>query len=170
MLRLGAASILAFLVLRAINIYGDPARWTTRFPGMTLLSFLRVTKYPPSLDFLLMTLGPALLILAYFDRRTLGPKNPLLVYGKVPLFYFLTHFALLHALLFPLTWVRYGRTSFLWHALALGADPKTYPPDFGYPLWFVYLMWAVVVIALYPACLWFARLKERRRDWWLSYV
>ncbi|MEO8596323.1 MAG: heparan-alpha-glucosaminide N-acetyltransferase domain-containing protein [Candidatus Solibacter sp.] len=170
MVRLGAALTLTFIVLRAINVYGDPARWTTRFPGMTLLSFLRVTKYPPSLDFLLVTLGPALLMLAFFDRREFRSSNPLMVYGKVPLFYFLAHFALLHVLLFPLTYLRYGRADFLWHALTLGADAKTYPPDFGYPLWFVYVVWAAVVIALYPVCLWFSRLKQRRRDWWLSYL
>ncbi|MEO8371410.1 MAG: heparan-alpha-glucosaminide N-acetyltransferase domain-containing protein [Candidatus Solibacter sp.] len=166
MLRIGTALTLAFIVIRAVNIYGDPSPWN----GTSILSFLRVSKYPPSLDFVLMTLGPALLVLAVFDRRTFSRTNPLLVYGKVPLFYFLAHFALLHATLFVLTYLRYGRVDFLLRPLALGADPKTYPPDFGYPLWTVYLVWAAVVIALYPACLWFSRLKQRRNDWWLSYL
>jgi uncharacterized membrane protein len=166
MLRMGAALTVAFVVIRAINVYGDPSPWN----GATLLSFLRVTKYPPSLDFILMTLGPALMLLSIFDRVNFSRTNPLLVYGKVPLFYFLAHFYLLHALLFVLTYFRYGHTEFLWRPLPVGADPKTYPPDFGYPLWAVYIVWAVVVIALYPACLWFSRLKQRRTDWWLSYL
>jgi len=166
MLRIGAVVTFAFLVIRTVNIYGDPRPWD----GTSILSFLRVSKYPPSLDFVLMTLGPALLVLALFDRFTYSRTNPLLVYGKVPLFYFLAHFALLQALLFVLTYFRYGRVDFLFRPLPLGADPKTYPPDFGYPLWGVYLVWAAVVIALYPACLWFSRLKQRRTDWWLSYL
>ena len=169
-LRIGAALTLAFLAIRGINIYGDPSPWTTSFPGMTALSFLRVTKYPPSLDFLLMTLGPALLLLAIFDRLTWSRANPLIVYGRVPLFYFLAHFYLLHALLFALTWLRYGRVDFLLRPLPMGGDAKLFPADFGYPLWGVYLVWAAVVIALYPACLWFSRLKQRRKDWWLGYL
>ena len=160
--RIGLGLTLAFLAIRAINIYGDPSRWSTEIPGMTLLSFLRVTKYPPSLDFLLMTLGPALLPLNWLDRRTWTATNPLIVFGRVPLFYFLVHFYLIHVLTIPFALLRYGHAEFV-----LGG-PATSPPDYGYQLWVVYAIWISVVLLLYPLCLWFARLKERRRDWWLS--
>jgi uncharacterized membrane protein len=112
MVRIGGGVTLAFLVIRAINIYGDPSPWTTKFPGMTLLSFLRCTKYPPSLDFLLMTLGPALLMLAFLDRLAFTRTNPLIVFGRVPLFYFLVHFYLAHAFAIPLSYLRYGHVAY----------------------------------------------------------
>src|SRR5262249_61866262 len=99
--RFGFGLTLAFLVIRGLNIYGDPRPWSDQVPDMTLLSFLRVNKYPPSLDFLLMTLGPALLLLEWFDRLKFGRTNPLIVFGRVPLFYFLVHFFLLHLLTIP---------------------------------------------------------------------
>jgi uncharacterized membrane protein len=144
MIRLGIGLTVAFVVIRAINVYGDPFRWSTKIPGMTVLSFLRTTKYPPSLDFLLMTLGPALLIWAWLDRLPLSRTNPLVVFGRVPLFYFVVHFYVIH-LLRVLT-------------------------NASKDLWVVYAVWIGVVIAMYPLCLWFSRLKERRRDWWLSYL
>ena len=171
MLRTGLGLTLAFLVLRGINIYGDPNRWSGQVPGMTVLSFLRCTKYPPSLDFLLMTLGPALLLMAWLDRLALTPKNPLIVFGRVPLFYFLVHLSVIQGLTFPFAFIRYRHTSFLLHpAPSMGGPANLYPPDYGYPLWAVYAVWVAVVALLYPVCLWFARLKERRSDWWLSYI
>jgi len=171
MLRIGLGLTLAFLVIRGINIYGDPNPWSTKIPGMTVLSFLRCTKYPPSLEFLLMTLGPALLLMAWLDRLTLTKTNPLLVFGRVPLFYFLVHFFVIHLLTIPFALVRYGHAAFLLNPLpSVGGDAKLYPPDFGYSLAVVYAVWIVVVTLLYPMCLWFSRVKERRDDWWLSYL
>ncbi len=171
MFRLGLGLTLAFLVIRAINIYGDPQPWSTENPDMMLLSFLRCTKYPPSLDFLLMTIGPALLLLAWFDRFTFSRTNPLIVFGRVPLFYFLVHFFVIHGLTIPFAFFRYGHAGFLLNPLpSVGGSMDQYPPDFGYPLWAVYAVWVAVVAMLYPLCLWFARLKERRSDWWLSYL
>jgi uncharacterized membrane protein len=158
LVRIGLAATAAFIAIRALNVYGDPQPWTTRFAGMTWLSFLRATKYPPSLDFLLMTLGPAILLLAWFDRDLTKPNHPVIdifiVYGRVPLFYFLGHFLLAHALTIPLAYIRYGH----------------YPPDAGINLGAVYIVWAVVVLIMYPLCVWFAKLKQQRRDWWLSYL
>jgi uncharacterized membrane protein len=171
MLRIGLGMTLAFLVIRGINIYGDPNPWSTKIPGMTVLSFLRCTKYPPSLDFLLMTLGPALLLMAWLDRLTLTKTNPLLVFGRVPLFYFLVHFFVIHLLPIPFALVRYGHAAFLLNPLpSVGGQAKLYPPDFGYSLAVVYAVWIGVVALLYPLCLWFSRVKERRDDWWLSYL
>jgi uncharacterized membrane protein len=176
MVSIGLGMILAFLALRAVNVYGDPVRWSADIPGKTLLSFLRCTKYPPSLDFLLVTLGPALLLLAGFDRidRSFSGfwrKNPLLVFGRVPLFYFLIHFLLIHLLTIPFAYFRYGKVGFLLNAPpSLGGRGNLYPSDYGYSLLVVYGIWILVVVIMFPLCVWFSRLKERRRDWWLSYI
>ena len=169
LVRTGAALTAGFLVLRALNVYGDPSRWSTaRFP---VLSFLNCTKYPPSLLFLLMTLGPALLCLAWFDRLQWKVTNPLIVFGRVPLFYFVVHFYAAHAIAVAMAAFRYGRLSFLFGPMPnLGGDKKLFPPDLGYDLWVVYVVWFCLVVALYPLCRWFASVKARRRDWWLSYL
>lgn len=171
LLRIGLGLTVAFFVIRGINIYGDPVPWSGQVPGMTVLSFLRNTKYPPSLSFLLMTLGPAIVLLAWMDAARFSRSNPLIVFGRVPLFYFVVHIFVVHglAVLFALT--RYGEAGFLFHPLPTsGGPPQLYPPDYGYPLWVVYVVWLLVVALMYPLCLWFARLKERRGDWWLSYL
>jgi len=170
MVRIGLGMTLAFLVIRAINIYGDPFRWSTKVPGMVVLSFLRCTKYPPSLDFLLMTLGPALLLMAWLDRRTLAKTNPLMVFGRVPLFYFLVHLFVIHGLTIPFAWVRYGHAGFLFNPQPGLGGTVPFPPNYGYALWVVYAVWIAVVAIMYPVCLWFARLKERNHAWWLSYL
>lgn len=157
---IGLSMTLCFLLLRAINIYGDPSPWTHG-----LLSFLRVNKYPPSLDFLLMTMGPALLLLAWFNRMQFKPRNPLLVFGRVPLFYFLAHLYLAHVLVMLLAMARYGIS-------AWNVNPilREVPAGYGYSLGTVYVIWIAVVAMLYPACVWFAGVKQRRQDWWLSYL
>ncbi|MCC7154763.1 MAG: DUF1624 domain-containing protein [Bryobacterales bacterium] len=171
LLRLGSALTLAFLIIRAINLYGDPQPWTAKVPGMAILSFLRVTKYPPSLDFLLMTLGPAMLLLAWFEGKQFRFSNPLIVFGRVPLFFFAGHFLLAHLLAFPLAYFRYGTAAFVLHLLpSLGGDAKLYPPGYGYSLPAVYVIWVGVVLIMYPVCRWFAGVKKRRRDWWLGYL
>jgi len=177
----GIALIALFLLIRGINVYGDAVPWSTKVPGMAVLSFLKCTKYPPSLDFLLMTLGPALLLLAWFDLKTPDRKttagktfaktNPLIVFGRVPMFYFLGHIFLIHALTIPFALLRYGHADFLFNALpSAGGPARLYPPGYGYSLWVVYCIWVLVVFLMYPVCRWFAGLKERRNDWWLSYL
>ncbi len=162
----GLSLTAAFVLLRSINHYGDPQPWAGTF-----LSFFRTTKYPPSLDFLLMTMGPGLLLLALFGRWQLSESNPLVRIGRVPLFYFLLHFALAHLLAFPLAWLRYGEVSFLWKPLpSLGGAADTYPAGYGYSLTEVYLIWILVVGICYPLCVWFGNLKQRRNDWWLRYL
>jgi len=171
MTRIGLAMTAAFVVIRTLNIYGDPVPWSTRFPGMTVLSFLKCTKYPPSLDFLLMTLGPAILILVWFDRLAFTRTNPLIVFGRTPLFYFLGHFFLAHALAVLLAIVRYGRAGFILDIIPPMRGPApAFPANYGLGLPGVYAAWISVVVMMYPLCLWFARLKERSRAWWLSYL
>ena len=171
---LGTAATVGFLVIRALNRYGDPVPWATQpSPGYTVLSFLNTTKYPPSLDFLLMTLGPALLLLAWFDRPGFRPPKPLLVFGRVPLFYFVLHFYAAHAAAVFLALLRYGRGAlpFIFHPVPSFSGPdQLFPPRFGYDLWVAYLVWGLIVLGLYPACRWFAEIKAKRRDWWLSYL
>ena len=107
LVRWGTISIVAFFVVRAVNVYGDPAPWSVQpSAAMTVVSFFRATKYPPSLEFLLMTLGPALLLLAYFERRGLRSSHPLVIIGRVPFFYYVAHFWLLHALASLFAWLQ----------------------------------------------------------------
>lgn len=173
-LRIGAALTVAFVVVRALNIYGDPARWSVQAtPVFTLLSFLNTTKYPASLDFVLMTLGPALLLLSWMGGRRFSDANPLLVFGRVPLFYFVVHFYLLHLMLIALSLLRYGSAAlpFMLHAPpSMGAPKGLFPEGFGWSLWSVYVAWALCVALMYPACRWFAGLKARRSWWWLAYT
>jgi uncharacterized membrane protein len=171
LLRLGLALSLAFLVIRGINTYGDPSRWTPQKTAVfTLLSFLKTTKYPPSLLFLLMTLGPAMLFLWSVDRGTPRLLRPALVIGKVPLFYYILHFALIHLLAVATCYVRYGSAHWMFESPDLAHYPFTAPPGWGYSLPIVYLGWALVVVAMYPLCRRFAALKQRRSDAWLSYL
>ena len=156
---IGLTLTAAFLIIRSINIYGDPVHWSGG-----ILSFLRVNKYPPSLDFLLMTLGPALILLALLDKLRFRATNPLLIFGRVPLFFFLAHLYLIHLLAIVLGSIQYGRLAFVNPIL------KVYPPGYGFSLPVVYLIWIGVVTMLYPMCLWYAKLKQRRQAWWLSYL
>jgi uncharacterized membrane protein len=162
------------VIIRAVNVYGDPAPWSTqKSPIYTSLSFLNCTKYPPSLEFLLMTLGPALLVLALFDGLPLKAANPLIVFGRVPLFYFIAHFYAARAAAAFMAWLRYGQASFAFAFQPLpsmGGERQAFPAGFGYDLWVVYAMWALIVVCLYPACRWYAGIKATRRDWWLSYL
>jgi uncharacterized membrane protein len=171
LLRAGLLLTAAFVVLRGINIYGDPSRWRHQAtPIMTVLSFLNATKQPPSLLFLLMTLGPALLMLRAAERGTPRWLQPALVLGKVPLFYYVLHFMLLHLLAVGVAYVRYHDAHWMFESPDLAHYPFTAPPGWGYSLPIVYAIWIGVVVALYPACRWFAGAKQRRRDAWLSYL
>jgi len=174
MFRIGLGATLAFVVMRAINHYGDPAPWAGQKSALfTVLSFLNCTKYPGSLDFVVMTLGPAILVLAWLDGCALKATHPLIVFGRVPMFYFVLHFYLIHALAVLMAFVRYGSaaSSFIFNPLpSMGGPVQLFPANFGYNLWVVYVVWIVVVVSLYPLCRWFARVKATRRDWWLSYL
>ena len=142
---------IAFVLVRAMNVYGDPSRWSWQPTATsTVLSFLNTTKYPPSLSFLLMTLGPALIVLAWFDRLTFSRSNPLIVFGRVPLFYFVLHFTAAHAATFVLSIVTYGAAAFtfMWQPVpSMGGPAKAFPPNFGWDLWVAYAVWIAIVAA-----------------------
>jgi uncharacterized membrane protein len=171
LLRLGLALSLAFLLIRGVNLYGDPVPWMPQKSAVvTVLSFLNTNKYPPSLSFLLMTLGPAMLLLRFLDRGTPQSLRPALVFGKVPLFYYMWHFTLIHVLAVATCYLRYGSAHWMFESPDLAHYPVSPPPGWGYSLPVVYLAWAFVVVAMYPLCRWFAAVKQRRSDAWLSYL
>jgi uncharacterized membrane protein len=172
LMRLGFALTAVFIVLRAINVYGDPFRWSHQASVLfSALSFLNTTKYPPSLDFLLMTLGPAMVALAWLERFHFSFANPLIVFGRVPFFYYVAHMLLAHLIAVAMNFARYGRTAFLLiPPPSMGSPSKLFPPDYGFPLWTVYAVWIAVLLLLYPACLWFGNLKQHHHEWRLSYL
>jgi uncharacterized membrane protein len=170
LLRLGTAVTAGFFVLRFINVYGNPFPWTAQSTLVrTMLSFLNTTKYPPSLLYLMMTLGPALLLLWAFDAGIPRGLRPALIIGKVPMFYYLLHIPLIHLIAVAVCYARYGQVYWMFESPTLAQFPITKPPGWGYSLPIVYLVWACVVLALYPLCYWFAGLKQRRGEAWLSY-
>ena len=159
----GVSAILGFIALRGLNIYGDPHPWSFQaHRGFTLLSFLNCEKYPPSLLFLLMTLGPALLLLAELERRFARAPEPLVTLGRVPLFFYVAHLYLLRFTAAPLAFARFGKSAF--------APPPGHAGSPELPLWSAYLALIVAVLLLYPACRWFARKKAESRSPWLSYL
>lgn len=171
LLRAGLVATAAFVALRALNSYGDPLPWAHQKTSLfTVLSFVGTTKYPPSLLFLLMTLGPALVFLWSVDRTTPRLLRPALVFGKVPLFYYVLHFPLIHLLAVATCFVRYGTAHWMFESPDLAHYPFAAPPGWGYSLPIVYLVWAFVVCAMYPVCRWYSAFKARRTDWWLSYL
>ena len=174
LLRTGIAVTLGFVALRALNLYGDPSDWAVQPRGMamTIVSFLNVTKYPPSLLFLAMTLGPAFVALAYFERVRAGARafslaKVFIDFGRVPLFFYLLQWPMAHGMGVVLHLLTGKDTAFLFQAPFVGAPP---PANAGFDLPVVYAAWIVGVILLYPLCRWYARYKATHRHWWLSYL
>jgi uncharacterized membrane protein len=171
LLRVGGAATIGFLALRWLNVYGDPRPWAAqRSSVFTVLSFLNTTKYPPSLLFLLMTLGPALLLLRAVDRGTPRVLSPVTAFGRVPLFYYALHVVLIHIVAIVVCWFRYGAVHWMFESPTPDRFPVTQPPGWPMSLPVVYTVWIGVVLTLWPICRWYSALKARRRDWWLSYL
>lgn len=167
----GTAMALGFVVLRAVNLYGDPARWSTQAtPWRSVLSFLDTTKYPPSLLFLLMTLGPTWWLLAALDGKDPRWLRPAWVFGQVPLFYYLVHLPVIHLLAVVVCLARLGDAHWLFESPGPAQFPFTQPPGWGFGLPAVDLAWVVVVLTMYPLCRWYAAVKRERRSRWLSYL
>jgi uncharacterized membrane protein len=166
LVRVGLAMIIAFIALRASNVYGDPRPWVSDSGSLSasVMSFLGTTKYPPSLLYLLMTLGPAAIACACVDRLRAPVRDVLTTFGRAPLAFYVVHFYLIHVL-----------ALLLGVAQGFSADQfltryRYFPEGFGVGLAGVYLAWTTVVVMVYPLCRWVAAVKARRQDWWLSYV
>ncbi|HEV7608238.1 MAG TPA: heparan-alpha-glucosaminide N-acetyltransferase domain-containing protein [Steroidobacteraceae bacterium] len=161
----GSAITAGFIVLRFIDGYGEPNHWQLQARGVaTLIDFLNTTKYPPSLQFLAMTLGPAAVFCAFADRMRGFFKDMFVMFGRVPFAFYVAHFYLLHAFSLVLGTLQ---------GIPLGellTFPPFYPKNYGVSLPQVYAVWALVVALLYPFCRWVANVKARSGSWWLSYV
>ncbi|HEX8507038.1 MAG TPA: hypothetical protein VF630_16860, partial [Hymenobacter sp.] len=163
----GLLALAVFVGLRATNWYGDPAPWAVqpRGAGYTLLSFLNVTKYPPSLLFLCLTLGVALLLLSVAEQLTARPARWLRTFGQVPLFYFVGHLLLVSSAALVWTVLAFGRPvnfSFV----SVKEWPAAYHPN----LLRAYAVWGAVILLMYWPCRWYQRYKQRHSHWWLSYL
>jgi uncharacterized membrane protein len=157
LLAVGAAIAVGFLVLRITNVYGDPTPWTPQDTWLsTILSFFNCEKYPPSLLYLMMTLGTALILLALFEQVRGALASFLSTFGRVPFFYYVVHIYLIHALAVATAFAITG-------ALAT-------TPEINFSLTGVYIVWLMVVVLLYPICHWFSELKEKSSGWWWTYL
>lgn len=164
-LAIGVSAMALFLVLRGFNLYGDPRPWS----GTSPLAFLNTTKYPGSFSFLLMTLGPTIALLPLLDAARGPVAGWLTVFGRVPFFFYVLHIPFIHALALVVSKVRLGEVSPWLFANHPMGNPE--PPDgYTWNLGLLYDVWALAIVVLYFACRWYAELKARRRDWWLSYL
>ena len=153
LLTLGCCAIGLFVIIRYFNVYGDNALWVAQGSvHRTLLSFINVSKYPPSLDYLLITLGPGMILLAFLENTSNRLTNIFVVFGRVPLFYYILHLYLLHSMS-------------IIAGLISGKGDK-----FGVSLPYVYLLWLFAVTVLYFPCKWFMKYKKEHKQWWLSYL
>lgn len=161
----GVAATIAFLVLRYFNTYGDSNPWSPqRSIGLTIAAFGNAVKYPPSLLYLLMTLGPTFTALALLENARGAISRAISVYGRVPMFYYVLHIYLIHILAYAFALWQGGEGGFL------SINVQNFPEWYGTGLPGVYLAWVIVVLLLYWPCKWFAQLKARRTDWWLGYI
>jgi uncharacterized membrane protein len=168
-LRYSGIGILSlFVALRLINGYGDPSHWAIQKNGVhTFLSFLNVSKYPPSLLYSCMTLGVSLLVLAFTEAASNRFTKILTVYGKVPFFYYVPHFFLLRII----SIIVFFASGYTTSQIASPFSPFLFkPPGFGFSLWVIYLVWFIVIALLYFPCRWFSNYKQTHKQWWLSYL
>lgn len=170
LLSLGLTAVGLFVVLRLINSYGDPAPWSVQKNSLfTVMSFLNTTKYPVSLLYTLMTLGPVLMILSWMERTDTSILKPFLVFGRVPLFYYVVHFYIIHAIALVLFMQKSG-LSFSELDFHFNKSFGGITADAGYSLFWAYVGWLSVVILLYPPCKWYNRYKSTHSHWWLGYL
>jgi uncharacterized membrane protein len=168
-LQIGLGATALFLVLRGFNLYGDPRPWSGSTPMPGWLSFLNTTKYPASVSFLLMTLGPTIALIPLLERARGAVARWVTVFGRVPFFFYVLHIPLIHALALVVSQIRTGAVSpWLFENHPMGNGPA--PDGYTWSLGLLYVVWAVAIALLYFASRWFADLKARRRDWWLKYL
>lgn len=170
LVRLGFTLIALFVFIRFTNIYGDPVKWTTQQDVVfTIMSFMNVTKYPPSLLYLLITLGPALILLAYGESIKTRIADYVVALGRVPMFYYIAHLFLIHTIALVAAIATGYQVSDMVFTTWVTDSPNL--RGYGFILAATYLIWASVVFALYPLCLWYDRYKIAHKEkWWLSYL
>ena len=168
---LGLGVIVFFIVIRILDVYGDPDVLNNNDkPLNSLYSFLEVSKYPPSLLFMCMTIGPAILFLAFFDKVQGRVVRIISVYGRVPFFYYILHFYLIHTVAMLLFFAR-GHSVAEGTKNAANVIPNFLLPGEGYSLLVVYGIWIAIVVSLYPVCKWYDNYKTNHKEkWWLSYL
>jgi uncharacterized membrane protein len=165
---LGSTFIVLFIILRFLNGYGDPSSWSIQRNSLfSLLSFINLSKYPPSLDYILLTIGAALILLGSLDRISKGSFSFLRVFGRVPFFFYVLHLYLIHTI----TVIVFFIQGYPEKDIAPQHSPFMFRPDhFGFSLPVVYFLWAAVILILYPLCKKYDRYKTSHQFWWLSYV
>lgn len=165
----GCAALVLFAVLRGFNLYGDPSPWTAQTSGLfTFLSFINVTKYPPSLLYLAITLGPMFFLLAC-SEQVKGPFGRFLItFGRVPLFFYLLHWYLVHASMFVIILLQ----GVSWQQMPFGLMKFGRPADgVGLPLWGIYVYWILLILSTYPLCRWYGKYKRTHSERkWLAYL
>ena len=164
----GIALIVLFMLIRWTNLYGDMHQWqiqkTTVF---TILDFINTSKYPPSLLFILMTMGPALILLSFLEKTPTSLSKRVIIFGKVAFFYYVLHVFLIHSI----SWLAFFVSGHSWNELDFNHFREgSLPPASGHPLWIVYLIWILVIIILYFPCRWYSQYKATHKHWWLSYI
>ncbi|HEY5826714.1 MAG TPA: heparan-alpha-glucosaminide N-acetyltransferase domain-containing protein [Cyclobacteriaceae bacterium] len=165
----GLSFIALFIVFRGVN-FGDVALWKSQStPVFTLLSFLNVSKRPPSIDFILLTVGMIFILLSILERTKSNLLKPFHVFGRVPLFYFLLHFLIIHASALVLFMYTTGK-SFAEIDLHFSKSFGGITTEGGISLAGVYLSWIIIVLMLYPICKWYDHYKSTHKHWWLSYL
>jgi len=168
---LGSVITVLFVILRSINTYGDASHWSVqKNAAFTVLSFLNLTKYPPSLLYVLMTLGPAMIFLSLTEKPLNNLRKKITVFGRVPMFYYLAHILLIHVSALIAAVV----SGYKWSDMVLTTMINRSPAlkGYGFNLLIVYLVWVTLIFILYPICKWFDHYKRTHRSnqWWLSYV
>ena len=168
-IKIGLSALLLFIIIRYINIYGDSGKWSVQKNAVyTFLSFINITKYPPSFLFCLATSGIMFLILAFADKAKTKFSRIVSAYGKVPLFYFLIHFFLIHFIMLAVMFLQGFKWSQLDFASGNFGRPKAV--ESGLPLWAIYFVWIGVVVVLYKPCKWYGKYKSLHQKWWLKYM
>jgi len=171
LIQLGAGITLLFIILRFMNVYGDPVSWESQPRGTiyTILSFFNLNKYPPSLLFLCMTIGPGILFLAFIEKAHNWFTRIMNVYGRVPMFYYILHFYIIHIIVVIVFYAQgFGEKDIVPTGLPFYFKPN----GLGFNLWGVYAIWFLVVIILFPICKKYDRYKtaNAKQKWWLSYI
>ncbi len=170
LIKYGLCSVILFLIVRFLDIYGDPNPFSMQKSlTSTIMDFFNTTKYPPSLLFILMTIGPSLLVLAHVEKIKNKITDFFIVFGRVPLFYYFLHILVIHILAIIILIFNGGDFTIMLNMTPYLGDQQQLV-EYGYPMWVVYLIWFVVILILYPLCYKYMKYKSSSNKWWLSYL